>query len=595
MGSNTSRILLLILLFTILASIPVTGLVSGDNYWVYVIPDDSQQLMHGSYGLIDWINRANTSIYAALAFFSNMSVAEALVNASKRGVIVKVVVDDDSQVYSAVQYLINNGIEVRDDSSYESSINEEHTMHLKFLVIDNSTVIFGSANPTDTGLGYNNETLIILYNVPDIAYYFLQEFDELWSGTFGGGTDVSGCYTVTLSDNNGVRSADVCVYFGPEHELNDTLYYWVGRANSSIYFSLYLMTTSSSIRNILNEIISRNQSGVDVRGMFDDELNEDYRYSAYFWLYRNNTKAIAFDRNPYKLHNKLFVIDNNTVLIGSYNPTGTATTSNDEVLVVIRDPVIAEALAQANLKTWRQWYGSNWTAMHPVISEVYIEAGGKNNEWIEIYNPTSTPYNITGWILSDYYNTYAQTTSSYECAYVFPNKTLEPGEYIIVAYNATAFESTYGFSPSFEIAGADPNVPDLQADTNLCDPTTSSMDLYERYDEVLLFKKSYDFYMVIDAVWWGNETAGYTDWYISSDGYGEVDVSNIPQGYTIQRINDGVDGPIPREVFTIASATPTIGVAAPIPEPTLIPLIITLVVILLYVLYKNDNNINNIK
>ena len=590
MGFNTSKILLSILLSAILAGIPATSLVSGDNYWVYVIPEDSQQLMHGSYGLIDWINRANTSIYAALAFFSNMSVAEALVNALGRGVTVKVVVDDDSQVYDAVQYLINNGVEVRDDSSYESSINGEHTMHLKFLVIDNSTVIFGSANPTNTGLGYNNETLIVLYNVPNIAYYFLQEFDELWGGTFGGGTDTSGCYTVTLSDSNGDRNADVCVYFGPEHKLNDTLYYWVNRANSSIYFALYLMTTSSSIKNILNEIISRNQSGVDVRGMFDDELNEDYRYSAYFWLYRNNTKALAFDRNPYKLHNKLFIIDNNTVLIGSYNPTGTATTSNDEVLVVIRDPVIAEALAQANLKTWRQWYGSNWTAVHPVISEVYVEAGGKSNEWIEIYNPAPTPYNITGWILSDYYNTYTQTTSSYECAYIFPNKTLEPGEYIIVAYDASVFESTYGFKPSFEIAGTDPSVPDLQADTNLCDPTASSMDLYERYDEVLLFKKSYDFYIVIDAVWWGNETAGYTDWYISSDGYGEVDVSNIPQGYTIQRINDGVDGPIPREVFTISSATPTIGVVAPIPEPVLTPLIIVLALAALYILYKNTWN-----
>ncbi len=578
-------ILLILFLFSLPAAIFSTGLVSGDNYWVYMIPGDSGQLMHGSYGLIDWINRANTSIYAALAFFSNMSVAEALVNAKNRGVIVKVVVDDDSQVYDAVQYLINNGIEVRDDSSYEQTAGD-HTMHLKYLVIDNSTVIFGSANPTDTGLGYNNETLLIFYNVPSIAYYFLQEFDELWAGTFAGGTDVSGCTTITLTDSSGSRNADVCVYFGPEHLLNDTLYYWVNRANKSIYFALYLMTTSSSIKSVLNEIISKNQSGIDVRGLFDNELNEDYRYSAYFWLYRNGTTALVFDRNLYKLHNKLFVIDNNTVLVGSYNPTGTATTDNDEVLVVIRDPVIAEAFAQAYLGTWKKWYGVNWTAVHPIITEVYVEPGGNNNEWIEIYNPAPYAYNITGWVISDYYNTFSQTTSAYECAYIFPNKVLEPGEYIIVAYDAATFESNYGFAPSFEIAGTDPNVPDLQADTNLCDPSTSSMDLYERYDEVLLFKKSYDFYMVIDAVWWGNETAGYTDWYISSDGYGEVDVSNMPQGYTIQRVSDPVDGPIPREVFTIAAATPTIGVVTPVPEPLLAPLIVASAMIVLVFAYK---------
>ncbi len=586
MRFSIAKVISLLFLSSILASVFSISLVSGDNYWVYMIPGDSSQLMNGSYGLIDWINRANTSIYAALAFFSNMSVAEALVNAKNRGVVVKVVVDDDSQVYDAVQYMINNGVEVRDDSGYESNIGGEHTMHLKFIVIDNATVIFGSANPTDTGLGYNNETIIVLYNVPSIAYYFLQEFDELWSGTFGGGTDTSGCYTTTLVDSNGSRDVDICVYFGPEHKLNDTLYYWVSRANTSIYFALYLMTTSSSIRSILNEIISKNQSGVDVRGLFDDELNEDYRYSAYFWLYRNGTKAIAFDRSLYKLHNKLFVIDNNTVLVGSYNPTGTATTSNDEVLVVIRDPVIAGAYAQEYLKTWKRWYGVNWTAMHPIITEVYVQAGGRNYEWIEIYNPSTHQYNITGWIISDYYNTYSQTTSAYECAYIFPNEVLEPGEYIIVAYDAATFESTYGFAPSYEIAGTDPDVPDLQADTNLCDPSTSAMDLYDRYDEVLLFKKSYDFYIVIDAVWWGNETAGYTDWYISSDGYGEVDVSSMPQGYTIQRISDSIDGPIPREVFTIASATPTVGVVSPIPEPLLTPLLLVVAIILFMIVYK---------
>lgn len=570
-----SVIVLLVLMLPSLTNTYAT--IIGDNYWVYKIPDDAVDYVRGSYGIIGWVNRANSTIYGALAFFENMSLAEALVDARNRGVDVRIVVDDDSLAYDAVQYMIDNGVDVVTDESYEQTTSSEHTMHMKFLVIDNETVLFGTSNPTTTGMGYNYETVLVLRS-SSLAYYFLKEFDELYGGTFGGGANISGCLTVELIDANGTRSAYVCVYFGPEHLLNETLLQWIQRANTSIYFSLYIMTTSASIRSILNAIIEKNNTGVDVRGVFDNELMEDYRYSAYFWLYRNGTRALAFERSPYKLHDKLFVIDNNTVLVGSYNPTGRATTSNDELLVVVRDQVIAEYLADKILTLWREWYdpqwylgNEKWIAPHPVINEVYIEPGGNTNEWIEIYNPTGREWNITGWVLADYYGI-GPSTSTYECAYKFPNYTMQPYEFIIVAYDAVAFEQTWGFKPTFEIAGTDPTVPDMIKDTGLCQ--VGPMDLYERYDEVILYRVSYDFYIVIDAVWWANESAGYNDWYISEDGYGQVDISNLKAGYSIQRIYDGVDGPIPRQVFAIESATPYIGYAEPIPEPTIVPILV---------------------
>jgi phosphatidylserine/phosphatidylglycerophosphate/cardiolipin synthase-like enzyme len=40
------------------------------------------------------------------------------------------------------------------------------------------------------------------------------------------------------------------------------------------------------------------------------------------------------------MHHKIIIIDNQTVLTGSYNFTGSAERDNDENLVIIDDPVI---------------------------------------------------------------------------------------------------------------------------------------------------------------------------------------------------------------------------------------------------------------
>jgi phosphatidylserine/phosphatidylglycerophosphate/cardiolipin synthase-like enzyme len=58
------------------------------------------------------------------------------------------------------------------------------------------------------------------------------------------------------------------------------------------------------------------------------------------------------DGNRFVLHHKVFIIDNTTVLAGSFNFSANATSSNDENLIFIQDPALA---AEYTAEFERRW------------------------------------------------------------------------------------------------------------------------------------------------------------------------------------------------------------------------------------------------
>jgi phosphatidylserine/phosphatidylglycerophosphate/cardiolipin synthase-like enzyme len=47
------------------------------------------------------------------------------------------------------------------------------------------------------------------------------------------------------------------------------------------------------------------------------------------------------DGNPYLMHHKVFIVDETTVILGSFNFSQNAETENDENLLIIDDPALA--------------------------------------------------------------------------------------------------------------------------------------------------------------------------------------------------------------------------------------------------------------
>jgi Phosphatidylserine/phosphatidylglycerophosphate/cardiolipin synthases and related enzymes len=113
--------------------------------------------------IIDYVNSAKKAIYMEVYVFTYKPLADALVDAAKRGVDVYVVLS--SRVYRGVppqardiaKYLEENGVRVKWNGDFPN-------VHTKLYVIDNETVIIGNINPTTSGFKRNKGVMLVIRN-----------------------------------------------------------------------------------------------------------------------------------------------------------------------------------------------------------------------------------------------------------------------------------------------------------------------------------------------------------------------------------------------------------------------------------------------
>mgnify|MGYP001169426471 CR=1 FL=1 len=90
-------------------------------------------------------------------------------------------------------------------------------------------------------------------------------------------------------------------------------------------------------------------------------------------------------------------------------------------------------------------YAGNDGVDHVVISEVMFDGPGLDssieNEWVELYNPTNSSVNLTGWDLRD------EGGSVYDITSII---IISPRSTIIIAENATYFNQTYGINATVQ-------------------------------------------------------------------------------------------------------------------------------------------------
>lgn len=124
--------------------------------------------------IIAEINKAKNSIYVQAYSFTDRDIAQALVNAFKRGVKVRVLLDKSNRndTRSAKDILIHNKIPLRFDSP--SGI-----AHNKVMVFDQTTALSGSYNFSANAFKRNTENLIILNN-KNLAQQYIQNWLKRW-------------------------------------------------------------------------------------------------------------------------------------------------------------------------------------------------------------------------------------------------------------------------------------------------------------------------------------------------------------------------------------------------------------------------------
>jgi phosphatidylserine/phosphatidylglycerophosphate/cardiolipin synthase-like enzyme len=283
--------------------------------------------------LVDAIDAARLSVDVAAYSLSLNSVRNALIRAHERGATVRVVMESSNMDRSDPQILMEAGIPIVGD-------NRDGLMHDKFIIIDRSEVWLGSMNFTDSG-AYDDNNNLMRIRSSKMAENYIKEFEEMFLEDMFGPDVVAETPNPTLT-LDGTR---VDVYFSPDDGVLAGLVPVLESAQESIYFLTYSFTA-----NQLGEIVRQKaEADVKVAGVMDDEQVRSNQGTE-FDPFRQANLDVRIDGIDGLMHHKVFIVDQQIVVLGSYNFSQNAEERNDENLLIIYDPVIAE---QFLLEFWR--------------------------------------------------------------------------------------------------------------------------------------------------------------------------------------------------------------------------------------------------
>jgi phosphatidylserine/phosphatidylglycerophosphate/cardiolipin synthase-like enzyme len=127
------------------------------------------------------------------------------------------------------------------------------------------------------------------------------------------------------------------VFFSPDDGVLAKLVPLLEGAQKSIYFLAYSFTS-----NQLGEIVRQKAAeGLTVAGVMDDEQIRSNQGTE-FDPFRQDDLDVRKDGIDGLMHHKVFIIDESIVAFGSYNFSQSAEERNDENLIIVYSPVIAE-------------------------------------------------------------------------------------------------------------------------------------------------------------------------------------------------------------------------------------------------------------
>ena len=103
---------------------------------------------------------------------------------------------------------------------------------------------------------------------------------------------------------------------------------------------------------IADALLARARDGVVVQSVIEAR-NAEREYSEYERL-RREVHDVLPDGNPYIMHHKVIIVDDATVILGSYNFTASAETRNDENVLIIHDAEVAALFVEEFGRVYEQ-------------------------------------------------------------------------------------------------------------------------------------------------------------------------------------------------------------------------------------------------
>lgn len=317
-------------------------------------PDDLEET------IVSFIAASRNTLDIAVQELESRPITDAICAARRRKVYVRLVLESDYLMEDkaladpfpvAGEKKANrrmHGALLKSNVQVRSDLNPA-IFHQKFCIRDlkdknNAAVLTGSTNFTPTGTGGNLNHIVVLEGRP-AAKAYQEEFDEIWTGTFG----------TKRERHDGpprkVRQSGVAtwVLFAPDHAPEMEIMKQMLKAKTRIDFAMFTFAQSSGIDDTM---IVLQKSGISVRGILDRRQGSQ-KWAATNGLLDNNVdlRMLKSGTGARKVHHKLMVIDKQVIIAGSFNYSGPANRLNDENIIVIGDLDETRSASRAKQET----------------------------------------------------------------------------------------------------------------------------------------------------------------------------------------------------------------------------------------------------
>lgn len=242
------------------------------------------------------------------------------------------------------------------------------TLHDKMAVLDDETVIFGSANWGHDGLRENHETVLVLRS-SELAAVVDGELDELHGERRPRGGDVAG---------------PAQLYFSPTDRLDRVLESAIDGARERIVVAVF----SLRLAWLVDALIDARRRGVEVWVITDVKQSSTTDLDERLSAAGIPVVEALNDATPFSaMHHKWMVVDGATTYVGSYNWSFTATFHSHEDLARIESRELAAAFEGEMGRLWDRYAPEHvrvaaeraYGRPHPVVATGLLRFGGHHD------------------------------------------------------------------------------------------------------------------------------------------------------------------------------------------------------------------------
>lgn len=315
--------------------------------------------------LLNSINNSKNSIDIAMYGADNIpKLYNALLNAKKRGVKIRVVYDKTSNIQNDFYKETDMIVKLADKSNSDYDKNAigytNKLMHNKFIIFDNSIVWTGSMNFSSTGLSGFNENNIIIIHSKDVANLYTAEFNQMLSGKFH-----ERKVKTNLPNKFDFKDSKIQVYFSPYDKSVQHIIPLIDNAKKYIYLPTFLITH----KDLASALLRAKTRGVEIKIILD--ANNVFTQHSKHQLLRINGIKLKTENYAGKMHSKSIIIDDKYIVTGSMNFSNSGENKNDENLLIIENPELA--------KFYREFFLYLWSRIPDIWLTKSAKAEGKDS------------------------------------------------------------------------------------------------------------------------------------------------------------------------------------------------------------------------